>query len=76
MLGTASTAVTAGIVCGPVGTRVPSNAADRRSTRAEATRGKAGADVQTLAASNVFELLVISMRVTPFAVSGRAETRR
>jgi len=63
MLGTASTAVTVGIICGPLGARVPSNAAGRGATGAE-VRGRAGADVQTLAASNVSELLVISIAVT------------
>jgi hypothetical protein len=63
MLGTASTAVTAEIICGPLGTRVPSNAA----TGAEVTRERAGADVQTLAASYVSELLVISIAVTSLA---------
>jgi hypothetical protein len=76
MLGTASTAVTAGIICGPLGKRVPSNATGRGSTGAEATRGRAGADVQTLAASYVSELLVISIAVHLPGVSGRAGTRR
>ena len=67
MLGTASTAVTVGIICGPLGTRVPSKAAGRGATGAEATRERAGADVQTLAASNVSELLVISIAVTSLA---------
>jgi hypothetical protein len=61
MLRTASMAATAGIVCGPLGTRVPSNATERGSTRTEATCGTAGADVQTLAASNVSVLFVISI---------------
>jgi hypothetical protein len=76
MLGTASMAVPAGIIGGPLGTRVPSNAAERGSTRAEVTRGKADADVRALAASYGSVLLVISMRFTSFAVSGRAGTRR
>jgi hypothetical protein len=74
MLGTASTAVTAWIICGPLGTRVPSNAAERGPTGAEVTRGRAGADVQALAASYVSVLLVISMRFT--SLTSRVATER
>jgi hypothetical protein len=75
MLGTASTAVVAGIVCGPVGTRVPWNAAEYGSTRIEATRRVAGADVQAMAAGFVSVQVNFIAGHLPL-VSSRAGTRR